>query len=84
MDLHQLKDHMDTKFEDLKKTLTEHLQRTARLETSVKWLSVIMTILLTGILNSFIKETKNASASALNPESHHNRLDRQATIQSVP
>lgn len=53
MDLNQLKDHVDDRFDELNKQLSDHLQRTARLESSIKWISSIVAVVTTTILQIF-------------------------------
>lgn len=53
MDINQLKDHVDGRFDELNARLSDHLQRTARLESSIKWISSIVAVITTTIIQIF-------------------------------
>jgi len=50
MDLNDLREHVDSRFDELRDQLSDHLQRTSKLETSVKWIATFLIVIVTGLI----------------------------------
>lgn len=54
MNLDELKKHVDERFDGLHDELKNYLQRTASLESSVKWLATLVVVIITGLIHAAI------------------------------